>query len=104
MNEKTFTDSICTLSWIDKATGLPEEDGAGPPSVILGSKVTTVDDSLPFRFLSLLEATIAVNASFPPRIVSSSWTPASKIYQNPSYAKIKSEAFEMKQSKTQQAD
>ncbi len=40
----------------------------------------------------------------PPRIISGSFTQDSKIYQNPSFAKIKSEAFETKQSKTQFPD
>ena len=98
MSGRTLTDSVCSLSWIDKRTGLPEQDGAGPPSIIHGHQVAREDDALPFRFLNLLEATISVDGSRPPRIVSSNWTYESKIYQNPSYGKIKSEAFPTKQS------
>ncbi len=98
MSTRTLTDSICSLSWIDKRTGLREQDGAGPPSIIHGYQVTREDDALPFRFLNLLEATILVDESRSPRIVSSNWTSASKIYQNPSYGKINSEAFPTKQS------
>jgi hypothetical protein len=84
MNTKTYTASICTLSWIDGKTKLPENDGDGPTTTISGSAVTREDDALPFRFLNLLEATIAVSGSSPIRIVSHSWSPASKIYRNPS--------------------
>lgn len=98
MNQKKFTASVCTLSWIDKRTGLPENDGEGPPLVVLGFQLTREDDTLPFRFLNLLEATISVAGSSPPRIVSSNWTTASKIYQNPSFGQIKSEAFQTRQS------
>lgn len=104
MNERKLTESICTLSWIDKRTGLPEEDGSGPPSAIPGNLIAREDDALRFRFLNLLEATISVGGSPYPRIVSSSWTPASKIYRNPSYGQIKSEPFETKQSITPYPD
>ncbi len=98
MNPAKFTASVCTLSWIDQRTKLPENDADGPLGVIPGYKVTREDDTLPFRFLNLLEATILVDGSSPPRILSSNWTSASRIYQNPSYGKIKSEAFQTRQS------
>ena len=103
MNERKFTDSICSLSWINKKTGLPEHDGDGPLSTIPGHDITREDDALPFRFLSLLEATIVVNGS-PARILSGDFSADSAIYRNPSYGKIKSEPFETKQSKTLIAD
>lgn len=71
MNERKFTDSICSLSWINKRTGLPEHDRDGPPSIIHGHQITREDDALPFRFLNLLEATILVDRSSPSRVVSS---------------------------------
>jgi hypothetical protein len=91
---QTFTASICTLSWIDKRTGLPENDGNGPSRTILGSQLAREDDALPFRFLNLLEASVSIVGN---RISASHFTPASKIYQNPSFAKIKSEAFHPQQ-------
>jgi hypothetical protein len=103
MNEKRLTDSICTLSWINGKTGLPENDKDGPPNTLPGRDVTRQDDALPFRFLNLLEVTVLVNGS-PPRVVSGNFTQDSKIYRNPSYKNIPSEPFETKQSKTQYPD
>jgi hypothetical protein len=98
MNNRVFTDSVCTLSWINEKSKLgimrlPENDGSGPSNTIPGNLLTHEDDALKFRFLNLLEATILVNMSVPRRIVHSDWTPASKIYKNPSYGEIASEAF-----------
>lgn len=89
----TYTASICSLSWIHKKSGLPEHDDEGPPNALSGATVTREDDAPPFRFLNLLEATIGVDISGRPRILSSNWTPHSKIYKNPSFGKIASEAF-----------
>jgi hypothetical protein len=98
------TESVCTLSWINGKTGLPENDGAGPLSSFLGALVTREDDALPFRFVNLLEAKVVVTDDSPPRIVSAGWTAASKIYKNPSFGKIASEAFTPTQSITQMWD
>jgi hypothetical protein len=103
MAQQKVTDSICSLSWINKKTGLPENDGDGPPFVISGHSITREDDALPFRFLNLLEASIFVAGS-PPRVLSCEFSNASKIYQNPSFGGIKSEAFETKQSVTKFGD
>lgn len=94
-NIKKFGASVCTLSWIDGKTRLPENDGIGPSQIISGREVTREDDKLPFRFLNLVEATISVIGA---RIISHGWLPASKIYQNPSFLKTKSEAFDTQRS------
>jgi hypothetical protein len=104
MNPVTFTASVCSLSWIDQRTGLPEHDGDGPPLHIPGAKLTFENDTLPFRFLNLLEATVSIIQSSPPRIGSYNWTPASKIYRNPSFLKIPSEPFQTFQSVTPKGD
>ena len=103
MGENRLTDSICSLSWINQKTGLPEHDGDGPSDILPGVSLTYENDLLPFRFLNLLEATVSVSGS-PPRILSGSFTQGSSIYKNPSFAGIKSEAFETQQSKTKLAD
>jgi hypothetical protein len=90
MNATIFISSASTLSWIDQKTGLPEHDGAGPPYIIKGVDLTKEDNTLPFRFLNLAEATIAVDGS---RIISADWGSDSGIYRNPSFARIKSEPF-----------
>lgn len=90
------TESICTLSWINGKTGLPENDGDGPPDKIPGALVAREDDALKFRFVNLLEAKVFVIPSSPPRITPSGWTAASKIYKNPSFGRIASEPFEAK--------
>jgi hypothetical protein len=98
------TESICTLSWINGKTGLPENDGDGPAGILSGALVTREDDALKFRFLNLLEVKVFVVGSSPPRITSAGWTAASKIYQNPSFAGIASEAFEPKRAIIQLPD
>jgi len=98
------TESICTLSWINGKPGLPENDAAGPADRIPGALVTREDDALKFRFVNLLEAKVTVIGSSPPRIMSGGFTPASKIYRNPSFAQIASEPFEPKRSVTQLVD
>ncbi len=60
------------------------------------------EDELPYRFLNLLDATIVVNESR--TIKTAYWNPASKIYQNPSFAKIASEAFDTRRSIVTQDD
>jgi hypothetical protein len=96
------TESICTLSWINSKTGLPENDGDGPPYTIPGPLLTREDDTLRFRFVNLLEAKVfvSVNGSSPspPRILGAEWTAASKIYKNPSFASIPSEPFQCKRT------
>lgn len=91
-------ESICTLSWINGKTGLPENDEDGPPDKIPGGLLTREDDALPFRFVNLLEAKVLMSDSAPPRIISAGWTPASKIYKNPSFGRIPSEPFEPMQT------
>jgi hypothetical protein len=98
------TDSICTLSWINGKTGLPENDADGPADIIAGSLVTREDDALKFRFVNLLEAKVLVIGSTPPRIVSGGWTAGSKIYKNPSFGHFASEPFEPKRSIIQLPD
>jgi len=88
------TESICTLNWINKKALKSENDGDGPPDKIPGALVTREDDALPFRFVNLLEAKVLVTESSPPRIISAGWTPASRIYKNPSFGKFASEAFD----------
>jgi hypothetical protein len=103
MADSERTESICSLSWINGKTGLPENDKDGPPTVFSGALVTREDDALKFRFVNLLEAKVLVVGS-PPRIVSGGWTPASKIYKNPSFGQIPSEPFEPKRSVIQLPD
>ena len=98
------TESICSLSWINGKTGLPENDADGPPDKFAGALVTREDDTLPFRFVNLLEAKVVVIGSSPPRILSGGWTGASKIYKNPSFARIASEPFEPKRTIIQLPD
>lgn len=98
------TESICTLSWINGKTGLPENDAEGPADRIPGALLTREDDALKFRFVNLLEVKISVIGSSPARILSGGFTPASKIYKNPSYARTASEPFEPKRSVTQLPD
>jgi hypothetical protein len=98
------TESICTLSWIDGKTRLPENDAEGPAERISGALLTREDDALKFRFVNLLEVKVTVIGSSPARIMSGGFTPASKIYKNPSFARIASEPFEPKRSVTQLAD
>lgn len=97
------TESICSLSWINGVTGLPENDGDGPPDQLRGALVTR-EDALPFRFVNLLEAKVVITGSSEPRIVSAGWTVDSGIYRNPSFGKIPSEPFEPKRSIIQQYD
>lgn len=104
MVQTTFVASICTLSWINQKTGLPEHDKDGPPRTFPGNQVTREDDTLPFRFLNFVEAAISVDGATPPKIISSRWTPDSKIYKNPSFLKIKSEAFKPIQSISQRGN
>ncbi len=54
------TESICTLSWIDGKTGLPENDAEGPADRIPGALLTREDDALKFRFVNLLEVKVTV--------------------------------------------
>ena len=89
--KQTITTSICSLSWIDERAGLPENDKAGPPHRFPGVQVTAEDDTLPFRFLNLLEAMVVVDGR---RVLSADFTPSSRIYRNPSFLKISSEPFE----------
>src|SRR4051812_19335752 len=93
----TFTASSCSLSWIDGRTKLPEQDGNGPPPLLKGVDLTKEDDTLPFRFLNLAEASIAVDGATR-RILTATWSTASKIYRNPSFGKIPSEPFDTQQS------
>jgi hypothetical protein len=97
-----YTESICTLSWINGKTGLPENDADGPPDRIQGALLTREDDALKFRFVNLLEAKVAVIDSS--RILSGGFTQASGIYKNPSFAEIPSEPFEPKRSVIQMPD
>jgi hypothetical protein len=91
-----FSSSICTLSWIDGATGLPENDEGGPPDSVLGSDLRHSDDRLPFRILNLLEARITVTESG--QIASYDFTEVSSLYCNPSFLKTDSFVFPAKQS------
>jgi hypothetical protein len=94
------TESICTLSWIDGKTGLPENDAEGPAYRIPGAFLTREDNALKFRFVNLLEARVTVIGSSSARTISGGFTPDSKIYKNPSFAGIASEPFEPKRSVT----
>lgn len=98
------TESICSLSWIDGKTGLPENDDTGPADRIPGALVTREDDSLKYRFVNLLEVKVTIIGSTPPRILSGGFTPTSKIYRNPSFGQIPSEPFEPKRSVNQLVD
>lgn len=92
-----ITRSVCTLSWIDERTGLPEHDGAGPGLTVNRSQIVGEHDEAPYRFVNLLEATIDVNDRTL-AITRHTFTLASKIYRNPSFLGIKSEPFEILRS------
>jgi hypothetical protein len=98
---QTITTSICSLSWIDAMTGLPEHDNAGPPTRIPGRQITMEGRVLPYRFLNLLEVMLIVDGS---RITSATFTPASKIYRNPSFLDIPPQTFKTFQNVKQQHD
>lgn len=87
-----FTRAIATISWIDKASGLPETDPVAPPASI------TPDDiyhKVSFRFANLLTAHVLAG---PEGVLSAWFGPDTGLYTRPSFLGTPSEKFPTKRS------
>ena len=89
-----ITYAAASWSWIDPATGLPEVDvnrvtwDSGERSFFAGNSG--------YRFCNFME--VSVQADFSTRLVASRlFTPDSKMYRGPSFARIPSHAFSIQQ-------
>lgn len=88
-----ITRSICSLSWINERSHLPENDGTGPDSAVTLRDVMREHDTVPYRFANVLEATVEIVPGPVPQIVRAGFTGNSRIYTNPSFAGIPSQPF-----------
>ena len=86
--------SAATVSWIDPATGLPEVDEVKPTGMTATRMFLTGDAG--FRFCNFIDVWANYD-TVAKRITGQGFTPASKLYKAPSFAKIPSHVFPQKQ-------
>lgn len=87
-----FTRAVATISWIDKASGLPETDPVAPPASITPDDIYS---KVSFRFANLLTAHVIAG---PDGIVTAWFGPDTGLYTRPSFLGIPSEKFPTKRS------
>ena len=95
--KQTLTASVCSLSWIDERSKLPEHDRTGPNRFVGRHSIKLQDDTTPYRFVNLLEGTIEFDSA-DLNSIKHSFTLDSGVYRNPSFAGIPSQAFRIQRA------
>jgi hypothetical protein len=92
ISKVTFAAATC--SWIDPATGLPENDKA---RVTWGSTTRSfLTGNAGYRFCNFMEASVEIDTVKRLIVSPPVFSPASKMYRGPSYGRIASHAFDVK--------